>query len=101
METVILTIEITAALDKELQEIADRDLVTKEDIARGIIAVHLAKAKENKSNFGIDLVAEIFQGIGAAMKMTKHQQQATLNILKLQKQEPVKPRDQVPFGPKD
>lgn len=54
METVILTIEVTPELDKALQDIADRDLVTKEDVARGILSVSLAQAR----NRGLELLVK-------------------------------------------
>ncbi|MBA7680513.1 hypothetical protein ES703_88830 [subsurface metagenome] len=56
-----LRLEITEELDQELKEFADAQLVTKEDIARGIIANSFVKAKQQKeqkpSFFGFDLAA--------------------------------------------
>ena len=70
METVILSIEITPELDKALGEIAEDQMVTKEDIAKGIIAVHLAKAKGNPNFLGIDMdfVSAAIEGFGYALR---------------------------------
>ena len=70
METTILTLEITPELDNALGEIAKSDLVTKEDIARGIIAVQMAQAMNGKSGlFGLshNTVAVLISGITGAI----------------------------------
>ena len=69
METVILTIEVTAELDKALQEIATKDLMTKEDVARGIIATTLVKANSKPKFLGFDqsAVITVLQGIASAL----------------------------------
>jgi len=73
METVILTLEVTPELDKALQEIAKKELVTKEDIARGIIATTLSKANRKPTilGFDMDFVAVVLKGIGDAIRTDK------------------------------
>lgn len=68
-----LKLEITEDLDKALREIATRDLVTKEDIARGIIATALSKANRKPTilGFDMDFVAVVLKGIGDAIRTDK------------------------------
>lgn len=68
-----LTIEITEGLDQELKKLADAQLVTKEDIALGIISVYVLRKKlkgEQKPGFfGLDLtvVGQILTAVGAQL----------------------------------
>lgn len=68
-----LKIEITEALDHELKEMADAQLVTKEDIARGTLARCVTNAKRQKEHkpsfFGLDLamVGQTLTAVGSQL----------------------------------
>ena len=51
METTILTLEITPELDEALEKFAKDFMVTKEDIAVGILATQFSKARSQKAGF--------------------------------------------------
>ncbi|MBA7599106.1 hypothetical protein ES703_06133 [subsurface metagenome] len=65
-----LKIEVTEELDQELKGMADAQLVTKEDMARGILANCILREKRQKKHkssfFGLDLavVGQALQTLG-------------------------------------
>lgn len=84
-----LQIEITEGLDQELKELADAQLVTKEDIVKGTIAKCVVKEKQHKDQkprlFGFDLTAigEILHTVveiihaGAEMNVAAQEKKST------------------------
>ena len=82
MSTINLMFGITEDLDKALEEIAKEQMVEKEDIARGILAVHLAKAKHRPGFLGFDqgtvvnLVTRIAAAFADALVSTKKEKPA-------------------------
>lgn len=92
MDPVILTIEVTGEMNQALGDIAEEQMVTKEDIARGIIAVHLAKARESHENYIVAFVGGILQAAGTALLTAKQKQTADRAFARLSRRPAVQPK---------
>ena len=65
-----LKLEITEGLDQELKEMAKAQLVSKEDVARGILANCVLRRREQRHTlFGLDLtvVGPALQELGTKL----------------------------------
>lgn len=64
-----LILEVTEGLDQELKEMADAQLVTKEDMARRILAKCVLESSKKPSFFGFDpvVLGKTLQIVGAQL----------------------------------